>query len=100
MDIATLAQELAALRSEVTELRAEVARLHGAKAPAKPAKPKVEVTEDIATVIAAAVAAFMGHKARIKTIRHFDDGLSAEGWRVQGRVAVQASHRMPARTSH
>lgn len=99
MDIATIAQELEALRSEVTELRAEVARLH-AKAPAKPAKPKAEVTDDIAMVIAAAVSAFMGHKARIKTIRHYEDALATEGWRVQGRVAVQASHRMPARTSH
>jgi methylmalonyl-CoA carboxyltransferase large subunit len=97
MEAERLAKEVANLRVEVQDLREQVARLSAALAPAnaKPAKP--EVSDEIATVIAAAVAAYMGHKARIKTIIQLDYPGIGEVWRLQGRMALHSSRRMAAR---
>lgn len=59
-----------------------------AAAPAKPAEP--EVTEDELLAISAAIAAYLGVKARIRQIRL----LSSPAWAQQGRVSIQASHRL------
>jgi len=65
-----------------------------AAAPA-PVAPKPEEEEriepEILMVIAAAVAAFMGHKARIRRVRRSaTPGMNP--WAQQGRVSIQASH--------
>ena len=61
--------------------------------------------EEHRVVIAAAVAAVLGRRARIRRIRAFDHKVSNR-WARQGRVVVQSSHnpqaergwgRMPAR---
>ncbi len=86
---------LQSLQSEIEKLQAEVALLR-AKVEAKPAKhaaPKTEgVPEDVAMIIAAAVAAFLGKRATIRLIRPAV-GTIPDGWRVQGRAAIQGSHR-------
>lgn len=61
------------------------------EAPAKPAAPEA-VPEEIMLVIAAAVAAFVGKSARIRSARYLYEGMSP--WAQQGRVFVQASHNL------
>jgi methylmalonyl-CoA carboxyltransferase 12S subunit len=61
------------------------------KAPAPPAA-KEALSEEIMLVIAAAVAAFVGKSARIRSARYVHEGMSP--WAQQGRVFVQASHNL------
>jgi len=63
-------------------------------APAPAESPKTdEITEEILMVISAAVAAFMGVKARIRRVRRMSEsGLNP--WSQQGRVSIQASHNV------
>ena len=46
-------------------------------------------------VIAAAVAAFVGKSARVRSARYLQEGQSP--WAQQGRVFVQASHNLAHR---
>jgi methylmalonyl-CoA carboxyltransferase large subunit len=71
------------------------------KAEAKPvappslaeSKPVAEaISEEIMLVIAAAVAAFLGKSARVRSARYLQEGQSS--WAQQGRVFVQASHNL------
>jgi methylmalonyl-CoA carboxyltransferase 12S subunit len=61
------------------------------KAEAQPAA-KEGLSEEIMLVIAAAVAAFVGKSARIRSARYVHEGMSP--WAQQGRVFVQASHNL------
>lgn len=95
-----------ALRAEVARLAERVAALEaavrgpapstgahpaaGAPAPAPAPPPAEEVTEELLTVIGAAVAAFLGKRARIRQIRLTD----SRTWAHQGRVSIQASHTL------
>jgi methylmalonyl-CoA carboxyltransferase large subunit len=69
---------------------------HMVAAPAPAAAPKpaaVEgISEEIMLVIAAAVAAFVGKSARVRSARYLHEGQSS--WAQQGRVFVQASHNL------
>lgn len=78
----TLADILAELRA----LSARVAELEQAVRP-----PRAEVTEDVQVAIAAAVAAFLGHRARVKQV-HYRTGAA---YAQQGRAVVQGfqAHR-------
>jgi methylmalonyl-CoA carboxyltransferase large subunit len=59
-----------------------------------PAAPEPqEISEEVLVVIAAAVAAFMGKKARIRHTRLVQPS-EANAWAQQGRVFVQASHNL------
>lgn len=91
------AQQLAAL---VAELRAEVRGLSErllaleqqravAPTPEPPAAP-AEVPEEEMLVIAAAVAAFLGQRARIRQVRL----IQSSTWAQVGRATVHASHRV------
>lgn len=84
-EVETLRKELAALKEVVATLTAPKA---AAPAPAKPKAP--EVSPDIMHVLAAAVAAFLGKKARIRSARQVPTAV--DGWRMQGRVAIMGSH--------
>jgi methylmalonyl-CoA carboxyltransferase large subunit len=64
---------------------AAVAEPPAAAAPAAPA-----VADELVLVIAAAVAAFLGERAHVRQIRL----ISSSAWAQQGRVSVQASHRL------
>ncbi len=104
--IPELLAELRALRAQVSQLTAKVASLEGAAraeldaaaaaAPAAPAPAKAaapaELPEEILLVLSAAVAAFLGKRARIRGIRV----LSSASWAHQGRVSIQASHALPS----
>ena len=54
-----------------------------------PPPPQEEIGEEILSVIAATVAAFLGERAHIRQVRL----LASEAWAQQGRVSVMASHR-------
>jgi methylmalonyl-CoA carboxyltransferase large subunit len=107
------AGRLAALLEEINErLRAMEERIHNlelrmgdaakpmaakpvASAPAPQpvavAKEEDRIEPEILMVIAAAVAAFMGKKARIRRVRRSaTPGMNP--WAQQGRVSIQASH--------
>jgi methylmalonyl-CoA carboxyltransferase large subunit len=56
--------------------------------PAQPAEPII--TDEIVMVISAAVAAFLGERAHIRQIQL----ISSSAWAQQGRVSLQASHRL------
>ena len=99
---------LRALREELGRLAARVATLEAAQAapagaaalaavagpppPVAGPPPPVEVepSEEVLAVIAAAVAAYLGHKPRLKHV-WLD---SASTWAQQGRVSIQASHAL------
>jgi methylmalonyl-CoA carboxyltransferase large subunit len=100
---AELAEQLKMVQRSVGGLevqKPETAAVPVAKAgPPKPA-PKAQtppaateaLSEEIMLVIAAAVAAFVGKSARIRSARYVHEGMSP--WAQQGRVFVQASHNL------
>jgi methylmalonyl-CoA carboxyltransferase large subunit len=106
MDITELRGALDDIRRSVGELTRRIERLESASAP--PLKvgghtspstvplPSVappaagEVSDEIMLVIAAAVAAFCGERAHLRQVRL----ISSHAWAQQGRVSVQASHRL------
>jgi methylmalonyl-CoA carboxyltransferase large subunit len=84
-------------------VRREVERLLGSAkapvpAPAMPPKPPEpqpaeEVSPETIVILSAAVAAFLGKRARIKSARLVRTAPSS-AWAQQGRVFVQASHNL------
>jgi methylmalonyl-CoA carboxyltransferase large subunit len=64
------------------------ARAPVAAAAAEPA-PAI-ITEEELLAIAAAIAAYLGVRAHIRQVRL----LSTSAWAQQGRVSIQASHRL------
>ncbi len=85
------------LELEVKELRARVEKLEALLAealvrPKEAPKPVIEKKAEIATeiilAISAAVAAFLGKRAKIQQI-HLT---GSTAWAAQGRATVQASH--------
>jgi methylmalonyl-CoA carboxyltransferase 12S subunit len=100
-----LRSTLEALKATLDDLASRVARLEAGaasapspappratEAPAPVAAPAAEaIPEHVVLALAAAVAAFLGERAHIRTIRL----ISSAAWAQQGRVSVQASHRLP-----
>jgi methylmalonyl-CoA carboxyltransferase large subunit len=98
-----LQEELDALRQHLLALTEKIAELDGAAAaapshsveidaedkPAAPPEPE-ELSEEILLALSAAVAAYLGKRARIRTVRL----LGSSQWAQQGRVSIQASHRL------
>ena len=95
-----------AVRQELDSLRASLKERDG-HVPAQPPTPAVvqpspaptpveseEITPEILVVLTAAVAAFLGKKARIRRASLVSRG-SGNSWAQQGRVFVQASHNLP-----
>ena len=62
-------------------------------APAPAPVDEEAITPEILMVLTAAVAAFLGKKARIRGARVVP-GMGASAWAQQGRVYVQASHNL------
>jgi methylmalonyl-CoA carboxyltransferase large subunit len=102
VDLRQVADALEALRQEVARLGERVAALERAAGPAVApqanpqsaiANPQSEegVSEEVLLVISAAVAAFLGKRARIRQVRL----LGSAAWAQQGRVTIQASHALP-----
>ena len=86
------------LEAQIAELTRRLAELEAKSAPAPPAAvrqpaptPVVEgITEEVVLAISAAVAAYLGVRAHIRQIRL----VSGSAWAQQGRVSIQASHRL------
>lgn len=103
-----LREALHGLQAQLADLGERVARLEGAAfgrgaqpggqalspdapglAPPQP-EPDGEVREEILLAISAAVAAFLGERAHVRQVRL----IRSAAWSQQGRVWVQASHRL------
>ena len=79
-------QSVAELLAAVRSLSERVAQLEAELAQRREQNPGVP--EDVAIAISAAVAAFLGHRAKIKQM-HYRTG---QAYAQQGRVVVQAHH--------
>ncbi len=100
-----LKQRLAELEARFRELEARLGGKNGATAPAAAAAAPApapapqaasakeeELSPEILMVISAAIAAFLGKKARIRRVRRATPGMNP--WAQQGRVNIQASHNV------
>jgi methylmalonyl-CoA carboxyltransferase large subunit len=76
--------------AELEELRLEVARLGKLVEQSNEFLRGEDPSEDVLLVIAAACAAFLGKRAKIRSIRPIVT--AADAWRVQGRLSIQGSH--------
>lgn len=99
-----LAAAVEQLQAQVTALTDRIAKLEGASAaPAAPAAqepaaaaaaalPAVdeEISPEVLLAISAAVAAYLGERPHIRAIRL----VSTTRWSQEGRVSIQASHRL------
>jgi methylmalonyl-CoA carboxyltransferase large subunit len=98
-----LAATVEELRAQVAELQARLERLEPAAAPAAlepaaltapaPQPDRVEqdaLTDELMLAISAAVAAYLGERAHIQAVRL----IGTARWSQQGRVSIQASHRL------
>jgi methylmalonyl-CoA carboxyltransferase large subunit len=116
VDWAHVVDTLGALRQEIVRLNERVAALESATglatltkhaaaaaeapapAPAAAAPPPPvpeELSEELVLTISAAIAAFLGKRAHIRQIRL----LGSQAWAQQGRVSIQASHRLEVQHS-
>lgn len=117
-------RELESLRGQVAELNASVQRLSekaaeppkaiaaaaGAQTAAAPialapqpvatpvaaAPVRPEIAEEVLAIITAAVAAFLGKRARVRRTKLVQTS-ETSAWAQQGRVIVQASHNLNIR---
>ena len=98
--IAEVAATLEQLRAQLADLSRRVQALEPAKTPvavpAEPAKtvvpetPQPGITDEELLAISAALAAYLGVRPHIRRIRL----LSTTAWAQQGRLSIQASHRL------
>ena len=80
-----LSAEIAQLKQMISALTARLASMEAAPKAAEEA-----VSEETLLAIAAAVAAYLGHKPKIKQVRL----VRSPQWAQEGRVSIQASHRI------
>lgn len=89
--VADLETQIAELTKRLAELESRTAPPRPAPVPQAAAAPAPEtITEEELLAISAAVAAYLGVRAHIRQIRL----LSTNAWAQQGRVSIQASHRL------
>ena len=81
-------QTVAELLEAVRSLSERVAHLEAELAQRREETPGVP--DEVAVAISAAVAAFLGHRAKIKQM-HYRTG---QAWAQQGRVVVQGRHNI------
>ncbi|GEP40157.1 hypothetical protein NPS01_38200 [Nocardioides psychrotolerans] len=81
-------QSLAALLESVRALSERIEHLEAEVAQQRQQTPAV--SDEVAIAISAAVAAFLGHRAKVKQM-HYRTG---EAWAQQGRVVVQGRHNI------
>lgn len=92
--LAALAEAVESLRNEVVRLSDRLAALEAPRAPAAgPAPGDGPLAEELIAVIGAAVAAYLGKRANVRQIRL----IGSAAWGLEGRVTIQASHRLPGR---
>ena len=90
--MAQMSQRLAELegRNAGAKVGAVVPVQPVAAPPARPAPEASGITEEELLAISAAIAAYLGVRAHIRQIRL----VSTSAWAQQGRVSIQASHRL------
>ncbi len=99
-DLAVLLEDI---RKQLADLTGRVERIERGGAPAEsqaaaalpppppgPEAPGPEITEEELLAISGAIAAYMGVRVRVRQIRL----LSSRAWAQEGRVSIQASHRL------
>jgi methylmalonyl-CoA carboxyltransferase large subunit len=91
-NLESLSSEIAQLKQMLEAITLRLASMEGAATQAAPAPPPPEagISEETLLAIAAAVAAYLGHKPKIKQIRL----VRTANWAQEGRVSIQASHRI------
>lgn len=78
------------LLSAVSALTARVDALESELVAVRAALPHPEVPDEVVMAISAAVAAFLGHRARLKQVRYS----TSPAWAQQYRTAVQRRNVM------
>ena len=86
VSVAELSASLEQLQAQMAEMSRQIELLEKGSAPA----PPEAITEEELLAISAAIGAYLGVRAHIRQIRLV--GTSA--WAQQGRVSIQASHRL------
>ncbi|MCC6492705.1 MAG: OadG family protein [Pirellulales bacterium] len=92
----SLDEALARLQADLARLGERVAALEAQtpqRAAAAPPKLGPGVSDELLSVISAAIAAYLGVKPHIRQIRL----IGGTSWAQQGRVTIQASHLLPVR---
>lgn len=90
VNLERLSAEIAQLKQMIGALTERLASMEGAaKAPAA-APAEERISEETLLTIAAAVAAYLGHKPKIKQVRL----VRSPQWAQEGRASIQASHRL------
>jgi methylmalonyl-CoA carboxyltransferase large subunit len=92
VDLQALSKRIEQLETRLRELEAANAALLPVATTAPSHAPQ-ELSEEVLTVISAAIAAFLGVKAKIKQIRL----VGSEAWAKQGRASIMGSHHLPIR---
>jgi methylmalonyl-CoA carboxyltransferase large subunit len=80
-----LIETIEALRRQVAALEERLARMEAAAVPGQE-----ELPEELVVVLSAAIAAFLGKRPHIKSIRL----VRSPAWAQEGRAFIQASHRL------
>jgi methylmalonyl-CoA carboxyltransferase 12S subunit len=81
---------VADLLATVNALVARVESLESELAAVRADMPRPEVPDDVVIAISAAVAAFLGHRARLTQVHY----RTSQTWAQQGRAAVQRRNVM------
>jgi methylmalonyl-CoA carboxyltransferase 12S subunit len=85
---ATTAELLAAVRALAERVEQLETELEAVRRTTEPGVP-----DDVILAVSAAVAAFLGHRAKVKQV-HYRTG---QAWAQQGRVVVQGQHNVRSR---
>lgn len=98
-EVSELRAKLEAMQAEMARMAERLSQLSGGETPQPatkaPAAPEPEaIPEEVLLVISAAIAAYLGKRGHIRQIRL----LGSAPWAQQGRVSIQASHRLDAGT--
>jgi methylmalonyl-CoA carboxyltransferase 12S subunit len=89
-NLESLSSEIAQLKQMLEAITLRLSSMEGAATQAAPPPPEAGISEETLLAIAAAVAAYLGHKPKIKQIRL----VRTANWAQEGRVSIQASHRI------
>ena len=88
--IEDLRKEIAALSARVASLEQPPVVPAAAPVVAAPTPKRESITEEELLAISGALAAYLGVRVHIKQIRL----ISSRAWASEGRVSIQASHRL------
>lgn len=78
------------LQAKIAALEERIAELEHPTPHPPPVPENEPISEELMLAIAAAVAAYLGERAHIRVVRL----APSNAWAQQGRVSIQASHRL------